>query len=362
MVGTGSFARRGPLPAIRLAPGVELAAIFDPSPASAAEAERMFGPVRVCQSLAELLALTSVDAAFIASPPGSHLEVVGAVIDAGKPFICEKPVTLSAADAMVLAQRAKASGLLNAVDHEFRYDPGMLQMKRLLREGFAGNVRNSLLSAIVGHAVNPQYEALIYWNFNHSAVMGGGVLPQLSSHLIDLHLHLFGDLEAVSGYLATMVKERPLPPPTPRGTPGAMRTVEAEDCVALAARLPNGAPAALSVTWVAPCMPELRWSVHGDAGTLVYEGNNGWFGGRLFGQRVGDAASHEIVLPSVQRLESEQDRSRFQQDLIAALLVDFSRVLAGDQRDGSFATLADDARVWRNIEHWRLPQRVAALP
>ena len=32
------------------------------------------------------------------------------------------------------------------------------------------------------------------------------------------------------------------------------------------AATPNGAPAALSVTWVAPCMPELRWSVHGDAG------------------------------------------------------------------------------------------------
>jgi predicted dehydrogenase len=353
VIGTGSFARRGPLPAIGLAPGVELIALFDPVPAAAAAAADEFHPQIVCKSMRELLGRKDIDAVYVASPPSSHRDVVGAVIQAHKPFICEKPVTLNSADAMQLAQQAQAAGLPNAVDHEFRFDPGMLAMKRLIAEGYVGQVRSSTLTVIVGHSVNPQYTALIYWNFNHRASMGGGVLPQLSSHLIDLHLHLFGDLQAVAGYTATMVPERPLAPKEPNGPPGPMRAVEAEDCAALAGRLPNGAPAMLSISWVAPVMPELRWLVHGDQGAVAYEGNNGWFGGRLFGQQAGDAARHEIDLPQVRRLESEKDRSRFQQDLIAALLVEFRDVLGGGQRVAHFATLLDDAKVWRNIECWR---------
>lgn len=353
MIGTGSFARRGPLPAMALTPGVELEAIYDPIAAASRQAAEAFAPRHVCNSLAEILSLPTVDAVFIGSPPGSHLEVVNAVIDARKPFICEKPVTLRSLDAALLAERAKAAGLLNAVDHEFRYDPGMQAMKHLIAEGNIGTVRNSLLSCVVGHSVNPQYQALIYWNFNHSAALGGGVLPQLSSHLIDLHLHLFGDLEAVGGYSATMVAERALPPELPGGPPGPLRAVEAEDSVALAGRLPSGAPAALSVTWVAPYMPDLRWTVHGDQGALLYEGNNGWFGGTLSGQTRGATAPSKIELPAQRRLDSEADRSRYQQDLISALIGDFAAVLGGKNVSGDFATLADDSKVWRNIEHWR---------
>ncbi|MDB5970060.1 MAG: oxidoreductase domain protein [Hydrocarboniphaga sp.] len=352
VLGTGSFARRGPLPAITLA-GMELEAIYDMSPAAAAEAEQLFKPKYVCGSVQELLSLKTVDAVFIASPPSSHLDVVSAVIAAGKPFVCEKPITLCSADALKLAELARKPGLPNAVDHEFRYDPGMLMMKQLIADGYLGKVRNSLLSVIVAHSVNPQYEALIYWNFNHVARMGGGVLPQLSSHLIDLHLHLFGGIEAKAGYLATMVPERPMPPEVRGGVPGPMRAVEAEDTVALAARLPNGAPAALSISWVAPCMPELRWAVHGDKGALVYQGNNGWFGGRLSGQCLGESAPGAIELPAIRRLESEQDRSRYQQDLIAALLRNFADVVGGKDVPVHYATLADDAKCWQNIERWR---------
>ena len=71
------------------------------------------------------------------------------------------------------------------------------------------------------------------------------------------------------------------------------------------------------------------------------------------GQTRGAAAPSKIELPAQRRLESEADRLRYQQDLICALIGDFAAVLGGKQISSDFATLADDSKVWRNIEHWR---------
>ncbi len=352
LVGTGSFARRGPLPAIASLAEVELAALYDPLAESAAEAAELFGAAHVTDSLDALLRL-DLDAVMVTSPPASHREVAGAVLEAGKALICEKPVTLSSGDARALLAMAEARGIPHAVDHEYRYDPAMLAIADMLAAGAIGRVLVSSLSAVATFANDPRFEAVRYWNFHHCAKLGGGMLPQFASHLLDLHLYFFGGFQPAGGYAPALVAERPPRPAEPGGPPGPMRAVEAEDSAALSARLDSGGTAALSLSYVATALPDLRWAIHGEQGALIYEGKHGWFGGtlRLAQGWLGEPAA--VPIPPRWREAEAPDINGWMQDLIAEFLLDFRAVLGGERARGRYATLADEVRVWEAIEAWR---------
>ena len=357
MIGTGGFARRGPLPAIPLTADVELVAAYDPQPGSAADALERWGSGTVCDSIDELLSRGDVDAVMVVSPPQSHLDVATAVLEAGKPLICEKPVTLGSADVGRLAALAEKRGIPVAVDHEFRYDPAMLLLRDRLRAGDIGKVRSSALTAIATFGVDPASEAIRYWNFHHSATLGGGMLPQFACHLIDLHLYLFGDLEARGGYLPIMVDQKPGRPATPGGPEGPMRAVEVEDTGALSGRLADGGAASLALSMVATAMPTLSWAIYGEEGTLFYQGRNGWFGGTVTAAHGWAGAPESVAVPPRAREVEAPDMNGWIQDLISELLTDFAATVGGRPGAGRFATLADEVKVWGLIEQWRAQHR-----
>ncbi|RLV47573.1 gfo/Idh/MocA family oxidoreductase [Nocardioides mangrovicus] len=62
-------------------------------------------------SYAELAADPDVDVVYVASPHALHLEHVRMLLEAGKPVLCEKPVTLNAAQAEELIDLARERGL-----------------------------------------------------------------------------------------------------------------------------------------------------------------------------------------------------------------------------------------------------------
>lgn len=352
LIGAGSFAFRGLLPAIASAEGISLVAVQSRTRANAVKAAERFGGT-VCDTVDALLARADVDAVFVATPPEAHREIAGAILEAGKPLICEKPVALCARDAGALADLAARQGLLNAVNHEYRYDPAVRRMADLVRSGAVGRVHMSSLNAISTAANNPAFEAMRYWNFHHDRTRGGGLLPQFASHLIELHLAIFGGLEAVGAYTPALVSERPTRPAEPGGPPGPMRAVTAEDSAALTARLPGGGAATLAMTMVATSQPDLRWTIHGDKGSIIYEGSDGWFGGRLLHSEGWMGAPQEIAL-LLRRLETEAPGIEgWMMDLTAEMLRDFRDVLGGTTKTGWFSTLQDEATVWRLIEAWR---------
>lgn len=358
MVGTGSWARRGPLPAISLLKDVELVAAYDTAPGSAESAMECWGGKSgvVCGSLDELLKMGNVDAVMVVTPPAHHAEIVNKVLDARKPVICEKPVCLSSHEVTALCIKADALGIPNAVDHEYRYDQGMKTMAGLLRSGYVGAVRTSSLSAVANFANDPRFESVRYWNFHHSATLGGGMLPQFASHYLDLHHFMFSGLEAMGGYLPARVAARPTRPNTPGGPDGPLKPVEAEDTAALAGILPDGGAASLSLSFVARALPDLRWAVHGDDGTLVYEGSNGWFGGRLYGARGMEGKREEFAIPARNPDYAASGLSGWFHENIAALLTDFAAVVGGSSMEGQYSTFAQEQAVWRAIENWRQGQ------
>lgn len=363
VIGPGNFAERAALPAIQATPGIELVAIQGRTRARAEEAAERWGAATVCDTVEDVCARRDIDAVFVITPPGPHSILLRQLIEAGKPLIVDKPVTLSSAELAPLVCLADERGLPNAVDHEFRYEPAMLKIAELVRSGALGRIHNSVYDLVNTFGYEPALASQRYWSFHHSAAQGGGILPQIASHHIDLHRSCFGGLEAWGGYCGILETERPEAPAAPGAPDGPMKAVETEDCAALSARLPSGGSAVLSFTHRATSMPDLRWLIHGSEGSLAYDGKDGWYGGRLTLSAGWMGEPREVPVPERTRRSTLGGINGWMADLIGELLLDFAARLASPQGapGGShrFATLADELAVWELMERWRHQSRMA---
>ncbi len=156
-MGTG-FATGVHLPGFRLVRGVEVVAICSASRDRAHGAAARFGIPRATDDYRELVGRDDVDLVDVCTPTRSHYDITIAAIEAGKHVLCEKPVAMTAAEAAEMADRAEAAGVVNAVNHEMRYAPARRHLRRLVDDGFLGDVRFVDASVLVDYAVNPRME------------------------------------------------------------------------------------------------------------------------------------------------------------------------------------------------------------
>jgi predicted dehydrogenase len=100
-----------------------------------------------------MLARSDVDAVYIASPPSEHLAQGLAAIAAGKHVMIEKPLATTAAEGRLLADAARARGVLLMEAMWTRYLPQTSVIRKLLSDGALGEVR--AVAADHGQAINP---------------------------------------------------------------------------------------------------------------------------------------------------------------------------------------------------------------
>jgi predicted dehydrogenase len=107
-------------------------------------ARAVLGPystVRTTPSLAEVLADPAVQAVAVATPAGTHLEVVLAALEAGKHVLVEKPLASSHADGIKLVETAAERGLVLMLDHTYVYTPAVQRLRTLVRSGEIGDLQ-----------------------------------------------------------------------------------------------------------------------------------------------------------------------------------------------------------------------------
>src|SRR5262249_23373327 len=138
IVGTGVIAAMHAA-AIATLPGARLAAVTD----VVAEAATAFAAARGCAaepSLDALLARPDVHVVGGCVASGQHAQVGVRAARAGKHLVVEKPidVTLTAADRLIEA--ARAAGVTLTVISQHRFDPGLIELKRLLADSALGRL------------------------------------------------------------------------------------------------------------------------------------------------------------------------------------------------------------------------------
>ena len=123
--------------AVRAVGGVVVATTGRTGEATARAVE-MLGAERGVGSLAELAAADDVDVVHICTPNSTHAAMAEAVLAAGTPVICEKPLATSVEDARRLTARAAEADVLAAVPFVYRFYPAVREARARIAAGEAG--------------------------------------------------------------------------------------------------------------------------------------------------------------------------------------------------------------------------------
>jgi predicted dehydrogenase len=163
------------LEALRRTEGIEIAAVVGREAESAHKIARGFD-VPSTTDLARVLGDSSIDAVHICTPNASHYTLSLSALKEGKHVLCEKPLSVSAAEAEELVSVAKDRGLQNCVCHNLRYYPLVQQMRTMRESGELGEI-------LVAQGTYSQ-DGLLYetdWNWRIDSTTGGHFAPWLTS-------------------------------------------------------------------------------------------------------------------------------------------------------------------------------------
>jgi len=144
---------------------------------------------------------------FDAQTTGKRAEDVRKAIAAGKHIYCEKPVAASTGDALELFRLCRKAGLKNGVVQDKLWLPGMIKLKRLIQQGFFGeivSIRGEFgYWVFEGDTIPAQRPS---WNYRKEEE--GGIILDMLCHWRYVLDNLFGKVKAVSCLGATHIKRR----------------------------------------------------------------------------------------------------------------------------------------------------------
>jgi predicted dehydrogenase len=86
----------------------------------------------------EMLRATTPNVVHITTPPQSHFSLARQCLQSGNHVYLEKPFTVTAEEAESLIELAESRGLKITVGHNYLFTLEMLEMRRLVQEGFLG--------------------------------------------------------------------------------------------------------------------------------------------------------------------------------------------------------------------------------
>jgi predicted dehydrogenase len=200
IVGCGDVCEVKSGPGFQKARGSSLVAVMRRNGALAADFAKRHGVPRWYDDARALINDPEVDAVYVATPPGNHLESARLVAAAGKPCYMEKPMARHTpeCDAMIATLAAAKQKLF--VAYYRRAMPRFLKVKELLDGGAIGQLTGITYRLAWSTPVNAD-PANNAWRVS-AENSGGGLLLDVGSHLLDYLDFVFGPLEDVHGRAA----------------------------------------------------------------------------------------------------------------------------------------------------------------
>ncbi len=187
MFGTG-FMGKVHTEAIRRLGNVEVVAVSGSDQKDGETFAASFGIPRVGE-WKELLDDKEIDAVHICTPNYLHYGMAKAALEAGKSVLCEKPLTMTFAEAQELAALGESKKLANCVNHNLRCYPLVQQVRSMIAAGELGDIL----------IVNGTYfqDWLLYdtdWNWRAQSDSNGALraMGDIGSHWMDQIQHVTG--------------------------------------------------------------------------------------------------------------------------------------------------------------------------
>jgi predicted dehydrogenase len=185
VLGAARIALRRVIPAMRRGEFSEVAAIASRDISKAQAAASELGIPKAYGSYEELLRDPDIDAIY--NPLPNHLHVPWSIktAEAGKHVLCEKPISLNAAECLTLIQARDRAGVKIGEAFMVRTHPQWLRAQELVRSGAIGALRavNTVFSYFSRDPVNVR----------HVPEWGGGGLYDIGCYPVFTSRFLYGE-------------------------------------------------------------------------------------------------------------------------------------------------------------------------
>ncbi|HHW09842.1 MAG TPA: Gfo/Idh/MocA family oxidoreductase [Firmicutes bacterium] len=185
ILGTASIARRHAIPAIKLVPFAEVAAIASRDGSKAAAMAQEFGIPRAFAGYDELLAKADIDAVYIPLPNDMHLTWIEKAAAAGKHVLCEKPLGLNAEEVRRVMEIARKTGRYIVEGVTSYFNPLHRRVAELIAEGRIGEVRSIHINLGWSFRDKPG-------DFRWRKEQGGGALLDIGGYCVSTARRLAG--------------------------------------------------------------------------------------------------------------------------------------------------------------------------
>ncbi len=175
-------------PFIHAHPGYELSAIVE---RHNHDSKERYPEAKLYRSVDELCADRELQLIVVNTPTHLHFEQAKMVLQAGKHLVIEKPFAVTVKEAEELTALAAKNKLFISVYQNRRYDGDYRAVKNVIQQGLLGELREA---EIRYDRYRPAFGGKQH---KEGDMPGAGILFDLSPHLVDQAIQLFGFPKAV---------------------------------------------------------------------------------------------------------------------------------------------------------------------
>ena len=165
-------------------------------------------------SVEEIIASKDVDAILIATPTGTHADLIEAASNAGKAILCEKPVSLSVERILSCLKVVEKNKSNLMIGFNRRFDPNFAALEKRIRNGDIGTVE---LATIISRDPAPPpvdyikgsgglYRDMMIHDFDMARFLVGEefvVVHALGASLVDKAIGEAGDVDTAAVQMQT---------------------------------------------------------------------------------------------------------------------------------------------------------------
>ncbi len=235
-----------------------------------------------------------IDLVAIVTPNYTHYQIAKTFLEAGIHVMCDKPMTVTLAEALELEQLVKKTGLLFGLTHTYAGYPMVRQIRAMVQDGELGQIRSVQVEYAQEWLAEPVESKQADWRTDPARSGGGGCLGDIATHAFHMAYFTSGlKPKEIAVNLSTFVPGRRL-----------------DDNVQAMLRFEGGANGGLWSSQIAiGSQNQLRLRIFGDKAGLEWEQENPNYirftplNGQprtlsRGGTGLGPAATHATRLPS----------------------------------------------------------------
>lgn len=203
LIGCGKVVENKSGPAFNTTKNSSIYAVMRRDIKKAKESAEKLGAEKWYDNVDDLLADNEINAVYIATPPGLHLEQAIKCCKAKKATYIEKPFARNYKEAMQITKMFEEAGVPLYVAHYRRALPKFIKIKEILQSGKIGKIIEA------DFRLNRKYnydEIHNTWLYN-AELSGGGKFYDIAPHSIDIMVYLLGNFVEINGIASNNNKE-----------------------------------------------------------------------------------------------------------------------------------------------------------